>query len=364
MGRRIAESAPSHNMESPTLAKLESGTKQPVISLGDDKSDSDSTSSRLVFTLLPYIFVWYSTSVVCNTSAKKILFLYAPIPLWVTLAQFITTLVVLRVYFVVRRIPLPAQSTTTSSSPVFYKLALVYTLGFVFVNSGYLAVSVSLAETLRSAEPIFSVVLAKLMLDEEYISNWTMATLVPIVLGGVLSSGGDTSFSFSGLLFVCASNVAFALRSVYTKQLKYPNGAIPLFYEISRTGTGMLVGLLVSCEVMFFLLKPEMFVLERLKEVVEENRWWQFITLLVQTGVSYAAYNQMSFLVLSMVSVVTHAVANSFRRIVTILLSVWVFSTPVGLQNALGIVLAISGVVLYSLSKSRDEEERMKARKG
>ena len=72
----------------------------------------------------------------------------------------------------------------------------------------------------------------------------------------------------------------------------------------------------------------------------------------------------MSFIVLSMVSVVTHAVANSMRRVVTILASVWYFQNPVSRQNGAGMTLAIFGVVIYSLSKSYDESRSKTLRAG
>lgn len=100
------------------------------------------------------------------------------------------------------------------------KLTAVYTIGFVFVNAGYVMVNVSLAETLRSAEPLVSVFLASMFLPSEPTSKLVIFSMVPIFLGGCLSSMSDTTFSALGLLFVTVSNVSFAMRSLVTKQLK------------------------------------------------------------------------------------------------------------------------------------------------
>ena len=70
-------------------------------------------------------------------------------------------------------------------------------------------------------------------------------------------------------------------------------------------------------------------------------------------GAAYAAYNCMSFVVLSHVEMVTHAVGNAFRRVVTILCSVWYLGNRITPTNALGITVAFTGVVLYSLTKQK-----------
>lgn len=317
------------------------------------------------FTLLVYVAIWYASSAVCNTFGKRILYQYnAPLPLWMTLCQFLTTVCVLHVYlFFWKKTPPP--SAEDGARKVLYRLAAVYTLGFVFVNCGYLVVTVSLAETLRSAEPLFSVLCTKLMLREEYVSITTVLTLMPIVLGGVLSSGSDTSFTFMGLAFVSCSNVCFALRSVFTKYLKqsYSGNAVQVFYEISKLG---LVALFLMCccvegLILAAVLASDNGSTQLLEysisnlDVQEQAMNPGFLSLVIVNGLAYAAYNQMSFLVLSLSTVVTHAVGNSLRRVVTILFSVWVFGNPVLPQNMIGIALSVLGVVAYSVSKARDD---------
>lgn len=314
-----------------------------------------------------YVVSWYVSSAVCNTSARRVL-TAAPHPLWLCVTQFLTAYVCLRAYFAWRpdaRVRLPAEAMSE-----LRRLAAAYTVGFVFVNAGYLAVNVSLAETLRSAEPLFSVAFAKLWLRDEFVSTTTTMSLVPIVLGGALSSGGDASFNAYGFVFVCISNTAFALRSVFTKHLKklYAGDAINVFYEITAMG---LVWLLVAAfaweAVLVSRATPPPPTLADAPLSPSSHSFVQtvlaqpradavaFAYLVGINGLTYFLYNQMSFLVLSRVSVVTHAVGNSFRRVVTILASVWVFRNHVSSQNAAGIVLAVLGVVGYSLSKSRDD---------
>ena len=67
----------------------------------------------------------------------------------------------------------------------------------------------------------------------------------------------------------------------------------------------------------------------------------------------YYAYNEVAFLTLDQVAPVTHALGNTIKRVVIILTSVLVFGTKMTNNGALGSVVAILGVLLYSLAKNK-----------
>lgn len=79
--------------------------------------------------------------------------------------------------------------------------------------------------------------------------------------------------------------------------------------------------------------------------------------LLLLNGVSYFTYNQVSFIVLSKTTVVTHAVGNGFRRVVTIICSVLYFRNVVTTTNVAGILLAVFGVCSYSYAKTLEKPQ-------
>lgn len=72
---------------------------------------------------------------------------------------------------------------------------------------------------------------------------------------------------------------------------------------------------------------------------------------LLIAGLSFHAYQQISYLILQRVSPVTHSVGNCVKRVVVIVASVVAFNTPVSAQNAFGTALALTGVFLYSQAK-------------
>ena len=69
---------------------------------------------------------------------------------------------------------------------------------------------------------------------------------------------------------------------------------------------------------------------------VSSSAFWALVAVNV---VTFFTFNQMSFLVLTHVHVVTHAMANSFRRVVTVVSAIIYFGTPVGWMTGAGMVM-------------------------
>jgi len=303
--------------------------------------------SKFIAEIAACVAVWYSTSAVANTSSRKLL-TSAPLPIVLTLCQFITATAIGYVTLHVAKVK-PYKPLPSKAEPSFKWLTVVYTTGFLFVNAGYVVVNVSLAETLRSAEPLVTVALALLFLKSEPVSRLEMFSMLPIVLGGVLSSLSDSSFSGLGLLFVCISNLSFSLRSMFTKKLRenYDGDAFNVFYHVSLSGTKALFVLLCVNEVVGNALGWDSYTVAGNWDAASVN----LIQLALLNGVTYAAYNQASFYMLSRVRMVTHGVANACRRLVTILFSVYIFGNKISPQNMLGIALAVAGVITYAKAK-------------
>ena len=79
----------------------------------------------------------------------------------------------------------------------------------------------------------------------------------------------------------------------------------------------------------------------------------QLLRLLSASGFLYYLYNEVAFMALNEVAPVTHAVANTVKRVVIIIASVLVFRNPVSLQGGIGSAIAILGACLYSVAKSK-----------
>ena len=84
-------------------------------------------------------------------------------------------------------------------------------------------------------------------------------------------------------------------------------------------------------------------LIEGTKATIAEVGGGRFFGLLLMTGVSHYLYNECAFIALSSVHPVTHAVANTIKRVAVIVISVLYFRNPLTLTGATGSTIAIIG---------------------
>ena len=73
------------------------------------------------------------------------------------------------------------------------------------------------------------------------------------------------------------------------------------------------------------------------------------------TGMYFYTYNEVAMLALNNVHPVTHAVANTLKRVVILLACVLFFHTPMTPLCMAGSSIAIGGSYLYALAKNKDK---------
>ena len=340
------------------------------------------------------VVIWYATSVVCTSGSKQILNAgLVPSSRWLTMSQLIVAAMVgwaVLASGLVRETSAatPKQQQTNNSSGggggggsgggdgwerARWALAGTFVVGFGTLNAAMGVIPASLAMTLRAAEPLFSVVLvAALMGAGERASPRLCLTLVPIVGGCAMSSFGSAAFRLSGLALVCVANTAFPLRTIIYKRLR------------AATGAGNFTIFAGVCWRAAVLVAAGNLAIDAAGGGGGEGfggggggggggaaggRYaWAARALatpstagqLLLNGVCYFAYLQWSFIVLSKVSVVTHAVANAMRRPVNIAFAIFFFATGVTWMNAAGIVLACVGTLWYARVKAEERVSGVK----
>ena len=198
--------------------------------------------------LLLAIALWYTSSAVCNSTGKQLL-QQIELPYVLSTAQFLCSFVLSSLYriYLRRKKPVPSDSTKgfdTDEQQQWVRLAAIsFTLGFTFVNTGVHVMHVSINETLRAGEPVFSVFLATIVLKETRVSRCRSLTLVPIVSGIALSSYSNANFRFVGFLLMVAANFAFSFRSIFVKRLriKYNMEAVDIMHYSLKYGSMLQV---------------------------------------------------------------------------------------------------------------------------
>jgi solute carrier family 35 protein E1 len=84
-----------------------------------------------------------------------------------------------------------------------------------------LKVPVSYAHTIKALMPLCSVVLSRIILDEHH--SWKMLlTLVPIVVGVVVSSATEMEFNLSGLIAALTSMFLLSIQTIFSKKVLHP----------------------------------------------------------------------------------------------------------------------------------------------
>lgn len=206
-------------------------------------------------------------------------------------------------------------------------------------------VHVSLAMTLRAAEPVFALLLASLFLASEPFNIKLALSLLPVVLGAGLSAFGDTTSAqvdMTGVGMVVLSNICFALRGILTKKIKeqYNPDSYNLFFQLCYLGAFLQAGVVAAS---LYLGFPVIF--PTMDEMIG-----QFSVVLLN-GASFFAYLQLSWVVLSRMNVVTHSMCNAMRRPATIILSLAINPEPVSTIKCLGITMACGGSLVYGQVK-------------
>jgi solute carrier family 35, member E1 len=311
-------------------------------------------SHALSATFSPFgiiVMGWYLSAIVAVLSSKLIM-LEFPFPFFLCLTQFLSAAMMTGI--------LNSWYRSPALLPQFRShllhIGVSYTLGFIFTNISFSLVNTSFAETIKSSEPVSSVILGYYLVNE-VASSSTYLTLLPICVGVALACLSDYNFHAFGFLFALLSNFCFSYRAVIAKQLYHLALTISqsssshssldetqLFHAISLIGI-MIVGpltLFLESHTILGKLSSESFIGPTAFYVLS-------CTLL--NGLAYTMYNVLSFYALRRSDVITHAVLNVFRRVVIITASIFFFHVAVTPLNLFGIVLAILGVVAFTATR-------------
>ncbi|RWR95542.1 Triose-phosphate transporter domain-containing protein [Cinnamomum micranthum f. kanehirae] len=239
---------------------------------------------------------------------------------------------------------------TVRSTDQFWKIAA---LSFVFcgsVVSGNVSLRflpVSFNQAVGATTPFFTAVFAYIMTVKR--EAWlTYATLVPVVAGVVIASGGEPSFHLFGFIMCVGATAARALKSVLQ--------GILLSSEGEKLNSMNLLLYMAPIAVVFLLpatlLMEENVVGITLALAREDIKiiWY----LLFNSALAYFV-NLTNFLVTKHTSALTLQVLGNAKGAVAVVVSILIFRNPVSVTGMLGYTLTVFGVILYSEAKKRSK---------
>ncbi|TYI30666.1 hypothetical protein ES332_A05G403300v1 [Gossypium tomentosum] len=312
---------------------------------GNIGDTNDSSGLATSMQLGAMFAIWYILNIYFNILNKQVLKVYT-FPATVTAFHFGCGTLIILIMWASNLYHRP--KLTRSQLAVIIPLAIVHTLGNLLTNVSIGRVNVSFTHTIKAMEPFFTVLFSVLFLGE-WPTFWIVFSLIPVVGGVALASFTEASFNWIGFCSAMASNVTNQSRNVLSKKFMVKNedtlDNINLFSIIT----------IIS----FMLLVPAAILLEGVKFSPSylqsaANQGLNIRELCIRSllaGFCLHSYQQVSYMILQMVSPVTHSVGNCVKRVVVIIASVIFFQTPVSPINSLGTTLALTGVFLYSKAK-------------
>ncbi|CAF1560381.1 unnamed protein product [Rotaria sp. Silwood1] len=290
---------------------------------------------------------WYSISSLANIIGKRLLTVF-PYPFSVTLAQVFHGWA----YSVplLRFIGIP-QSTDLHSKRIYYLIILLpLSIGkFLSQLTSQISlrlVTVSYTHTVKALMPLFTVILSRIILNEEQ-SIMIYLSLIPIIIGVIIASISELSFDFVGLICALLSTCLLALQNIYSKKtLKYIN-------------IHHLVLLSALSKLSWCLLIPFWFLIDGSYIDIRRELTPTVIYFILIDGLCNFIYNVLAFTMISYLSPLTYAIAGSTKRIIVIIISIIILHNPVTYMNLFGISLALIGVILYNKVKYNEKKQQL-----
>lgn len=292
-----------------------------------------------------YFALWYAFNIAYNIYNKKALTMAPELTWTVGLLQLVVGLIyVLPLWSLgLRKAPIVSNDDIKKLLPVTACHALTHIGAIISLGAG----AVSFTHIVKAGEPAVSALLSGVFM-KSFLPLPVYLTLLPVIGGVALASLGELSFSLLAFGSAMVSNVASAARGIVGKGvLKSPPGknmdAMNLYGVMTILSAIMIAPFALAIE--------GAQIMPTVNKLVAAGVFKKFCINTFISSLTYYLYNEVAFRALDSVAPVTHALANTIKRVVIILTSVVVFGTTLTQRGAVGSAIAIVGVLLYSLAK-------------
>ncbi|XVE79469.1 hypothetical protein DITRI_Ditri14bG0061400 [Diplodiscus trichospermus] len=224
-------------------------------------------------------------------------------------------------------------------------LGVIFCLSVVGGNISLRFLPVSFNQAVGATTPFFTAVFAYVMTMKR--EGWvTYATLVPVVTGVIIASGGEPLFHLFGFIMCIGATAARALKSVLQ--------GILLSSEGEKLNSMNLLMYMAPVAVIF-LLPAALFMEESVVGItiaLARDDWKFLVYLTFNSALAYFV-NLTNFLVTKHTSPLTLQVLGNAKGAVAVVISILIFRNPVSVTGMLGYSLTVAGVILYNEAKKR-----------
>lgn len=227
----------------------------------------------------------------------------------------------------------------------FKELCILLPLGVLFVLSSltlfesFHYMDAGVASTLLFVYPVLVAVMMAVFFKEKITAITVFSIILALSGIGLLYGGGDTgTLSFTGVMFVLASSLSYAIYIVVVNKSSLRMSSVKLTFYV------MLFGLTVI--IVYSLVGGEDACIQRLTTL----RMWIFASIL-------ALFPTVISLILMVVAVheigsTPTAVMGALEPLTAVVLGVTLFNEAFTFRFAVGIILILSAVVMIVAGKS------------
>ncbi|CAI9273663.1 unnamed protein product [Lactuca saligna] len=304
-----------------------------------------SPPSSKLFTL-GLVSAWYSSNIGVLLLNKYLLSNYGfKYPIFLTMCHMSSCALLSYIAIAWMKI-VPLQ--TIRSRVQFVKisaLSLIFCASVVSGNISLRYLPVSFNQAIGATTPFFTAVFAYLITLKS--EAWlTYITLIPVVTGVIIASGGEPSFNLFGFIMCVGATAARALKTVVQ--------GILLTSEGEKLNSMNL--LLYMAPIAIILLLPATMYMEEnvigITIALARQDFGIIWLLIFNSSLAYFV-NLTNFLVTKHTSALTLQVLGNAKGAVAVVVSILIFRNPVSVTGMAGYTLTVLGVILYGEVKKR-----------
>lgn len=285
-----------------------------------------------------WCFVWLSINI-GTTLLNKAMFsnFYFPYPITLSFIHMIFTFTFSWIVMTIENDKM--KDLTWNQHGMLAAFSLLFALNILAGNIGIKYVTVALGQVVRASIPGITMILSIMILKKRYTFKHTLAVSV-VIFGVAMATYGDLQFHLFGFLVLVAGCFLSSFKSITTSlflvgSLKFhPHELAFRMALLASFQMGILAFLVGETEQMM---------------VADEWRDPSVIFALSINGFMAFLLNYSNFMFTKSTSPLTVTVAGSIKNVLTILISIFIFTTPVSFTNSMGTLIAIFGATLYSL---------------
>ncbi|KAM3874304.1 solute carrier family 35 member E4 [Diretmus argenteus] len=293
--------------------------------------------------LLSAVIVWLVTGTTISSLNKWIFAVYNfRYPLLLSALHMLTAIVVdygLIKLRLIRHKGTGEQDLTPSAKCKVFLLSLTFCASIAFGNMGLNYVQLSFAQMIYTTTPIFTLAISTLILGKQHhILKYT--AMMPICLGASFSIMGEVQYDQTGCFFVFAATMLRGVKSIQQSILLQEEkiNSVFLLYLMSIPSFCILAVAALALENWALLESPLHY----------DRHLWVFILL---SCLGSVMYNLASCCVITLTSAVTLHILGNLSVVGNLLLSQLLFGSEMSALSCAGVVLTLSGMLIYQNSE-------------